>query len=324
MKGLYESILAGYSKQKASFGKEMDKIAVNAEDSKIREYFGCNNKPKVEFDIEYQDDKRYLVCKTDSRWGVEVQAKGTMPNDIKFDGIKVMGNLIIRDMHDIAQNLNPNITCNYINICCDKIDGLNVKSDNFVTGNTGIQISSDKKCVISNCNFDVEPLAFIRCNCIPTLKNVWSNSRTLEMYIDSKHWKDPIFNKLFKLNYSVRRSIKRYSEEDSDVVEINSFMDIRKMVTAGAFYSWEYNVDPYSLNDVNMTDIIDISNFPNIEYISIYDKSMGIFFQNTKSSNNFTSCYRHDALRRTWNEPAWKNPVHHMTKDGWEVIIYKR
>ena len=122
MKGLYESILAGYSKQKASFGKEMDKIAVNAEDSKIREYFGCNNKPKVEFDIEYKDDKRYLVCKTDSRWGVEVQAKGAMPNDIKFDGIKVMGNLIIRDMHDIAQNLNPNITCNYINICCDRID----------------------------------------------------------------------------------------------------------------------------------------------------------------------------------------------------------
>lgn len=334
MKTLYESILGGYSKSKSNFSSEIDNIAANAEDSPLHNIFKGLEHEQDPFSYDTIDGKRCLVIKTDRhKWGVDVDVENgaKLEKEWKVDALKVHGNLTINNVQDVAQNLAPNIYCNFMFFKdCPLIENLNIHSSPIASGLTGINAFGNKKVTIKNCVLNATHLGVLKFNLVPNLINVKSDTiRSIEIYPTKNKgmlWKDKIFNNLFEFNYTVNCcDYKGFDADYSFPIEIKSMTDLKQLVVCKDFHNRTYDQTPYRVKDVNITDIIDVSQFSNIKTISIYEDRIGIFLQSPNATGNddYTLCYAADTLKQHSSLKLKPNEIQ-RTKDGWIVLIYRR
>lgn len=341
MISLYESILSDIDTNLDAGTQEAALISLNQPDSDARKMFGIDTDNKTPF---FVNDNVLFVTKSMRRSTIGVFANlvdydiAPIIKDLDVNAMLFRGGLSLFGNGNLTGNtLTPAIISSTISICNFKsVSDVNLICDPSRAGNDfmpSIKFDDAVKS-ISNCKLEIfYQNPSIRFNRIPTLKNVTSSTIETIRITDEQgkvEWRDTLFNKLFYFGYTVE--FTHLGKDKINTVKINNMTDIRKLIVAKDFYSRIYNEWPYKLkHGAKLSDLIDISGFEKLHKITIYDKKIGIIFENTKLSNcqktaigYFESMLKdsHEKMADAATRMSILDNIP-MTADGWKVFIVR-
>ena len=187
---------------------------------------------------------------------------------------------------------------------------------------------------IENCNIDIKPagrdegkLFFYK---MPVFKNVSANGvATIDVSYDKgmlggmfkDYWKECDWDKIFDFGYEVSYTI---NDVPRMVTKIKNISKLRSLVSAKDVYYREYNEWPVKIKpNAKLSDLLDISKFKDLKYITIHDSKMYIIFENTAMSDSMTKTVFNTMLRCKGNTIDSIKPYIPVTADGWRVFVAK-
>ena len=341
MISLYESILSDIDTNLDAGTQEAALLALNQYGSDARKMFGIDADNKTPF---FVNDNVLFVTKSMRKSTIGVFANlvdydiAPIIKDLDVNAMLFRGGLSLFGNGNLTGNtLTPAIISSTISVNnFNSVSDVNLICDPARAGNDFMPSLKfdDAVKTISNCKLEIfYQNASIRFNRIPTLKNVSSSTVETIRITDEQQkveWRDTLFNKLFDFGYTVE--FTHPGKDKINTVKINNMTDIRKLIIDKDFYSRIYNEWPYKIkHGAKLSDLIDISGFEKLHKITIYDKKMGIIFENTKLSNcqktaigYFESMLKdsHEKMADAATRMSILDNIP-MTLDGWNVIIVR-
>ena len=98
----------------------------------------------------------------------------------------------------------------------------------------------------------------------------------------------------------------------------------KTLVSDKEAYYREYDEWPVKIKpNAKLSDLLDISKFKNLKYITIHDSKMYIIFENTALSDSMTKTVFNTMLRCKGNTIDSIKPYIPVTADGWRVFVSK-
>lgn len=341
IKSLYEGILADMESTMSHGDSDAALISLNQPDSDARKMFGIDTDNNTPFFVK---DNALFVTKSMHKSTIGVFANlvdydiAPIINNLNVDTMIFRGGLSLFGNGNLTGNtLTPTIISSTMSICNFKnVNGVNLICDPARAGSDfmpSIKFNDDVKS-ITNCKLEIfYQNSSIRFNKIPTLKNVSSSTiETIRITDEQQNvkWRDTIFNKLFDFGYTVE--FKHPDKDKINTVKINNMTDIRKLMVCKDFYSRIYDEWPYKLkHGAKLSDLLDISGFKKLQKVTIYDKKMGIIFENTKLSNchktaiGYFESMLKDSHEKMPGTDTRTSILDHtpITLDGWNVFIVR-
>lgn len=341
MRSLYESILSDIDTNLDAGAQEAALISLNQPNSDARKMFGIDADNETPFFVK---DNVLFVTKSSHKSTIGVFANlvdydiAPIIKDLDVDAMLFRGGLSLFGNGNLTgSTLTPTIISNTMSICNFKnVSDVNLICDPARAGSNfmpSIKFDDAVKSV-SNCKLEIfYQNPSIRFNKIPALKNVSSSTIETIRITDEQQkveWRDTLFNKLFDFGYTVE--FTHPGKDKINTVKINNMTDIRKLIVCKDFYTREYNEWPYKVKyGAKLSDLIDISGFEKLQKITIYDKKMGIIFENTKISNchktaiGYFESMLKDSHVDTNSLDVRISILEHIpiTLDGWNVFIVR-
>ena len=338
MKSLYESILSDIDTNLDAGTVEAALISLNQPDSDARKMFGIDADNETPFFVK---DNILFVTKSMRKSTIGVFANlvdydiAPIIKDLDVNAMLFRGGLSLFGEGNLTGNtLTPAIISSTISVNNFKnVSDINLICDPARAGNNFIPSIKFDDAVksITNCKLEVfyqkSSIKFCK---IPTLKNVSSSTIETIRITDEQQkveWRDTLFNRIFDFGYTVE-----FGKDKINSIKINNMTDIRKLIAAKDFHSREYNEWPYKVkHGAKLSDLIDISGFEKLHKITIYDKKMGIIFENTKLSNchkttiGYFESMLKDSHEKMPGTDTRTSILEHIpiTLDGWNVFIVR-
>ena len=341
MISLYESILSDIDTNLDAGTQEAALLSLNQPNSDARKMFGIDADNETPFFVK---GNVLFVTKSTHKSTIGVFANlvdydiAPIIKDLNVDTTIFRGGLSLFGNGNLTGNtLTPAIISSTISICNFKnVSDVNLICDPARAGNDfmpSIKFDDAVKS-ISNCKLEIfYQNSSILFNKIPTLKNVTSSTiKTIRITDEQQkvEWRDTIFNKLFDFGYTVE--FTHPGKDKINTVKINNMTDIRKLIVCKDFYSRIYNEWPYKIkHGAKLSDLIDVSGFEKLQKVTIYDKKMGIIFENTKLSNchqttiGYFESMLKDSHEKMPGTDTRTSILEHVpiTLDGWNVFIVR-
>ena len=187
---------------------------------------------------------------------------------------------------------------------------------------------------IENCNIDIKPargdegkLFFYK---MPVFKNVSADGvATISVTYDKgifggmfkDYWKECDWSKIFDFGYEVSYTV---NDVPGTVTKIKNMSKLRSIVSAKDAYFREYNEWPVKIKpNAKLSDLLDISKFKGLKYVTIHDSKMYIIFENTAVSDSMTKTIFSTMLRCKGETIDSIKPYIPVTADGWRVFVAK-
>ena len=341
MRSLYESILSDIDTNLDAGTQEAALLALNQYGSDARKMFSIDADNKTPFFVK---DNVLFVTKSMRKSTIGVFANlvdydiAPIIKDLDVHAMLFRGGLSLFGNGNLTGNtLTPAIISSTISICNFKsVSDVNLICDPARAGSDFMPSMKfdDEVKSITNCKLEIfYQNPSIRFSKIPTLKNVSSSTIETIRITDEQQkveWRDTLFNKLFDFGYTVE--FTHPGKDKINTVKINNMTDIRKLIVCKDFYSRIYNEWPYKIkHGAKLSDLIDISGFEKLHKITIYDKKMGIIFENTKLSNchktaiGYFESMLKDSHEKMPGTDTRTSILEHIpiTLDGWNVFIVR-
>jgi hypothetical protein len=341
MRSLYESLLSDIETNLDAGTREAALLALNQYGSDARKMFGIDADNETPFFVK---DNVLFVTKSMRKSTIGVFANlvdydiAPVIKDLDIDAMLFRGGLSLFGNGNLTGNtLTPAIISSTLSICNFKnVSDINLICDPARSGSDfmpSIKFDDAVKS-ITNCKLEIfYQNPSIRFCKIPTLKNVSSSTiKTIRITDEQQkvEWRDTLFNKLFDFGYNVE--FTHPGKDKINTVKVNNMTDIKKLIVCKDFYSRVYNEWPYKIkHGAKLSDLMDISGFEKLEKITIYDKKMGVIFENTKLSNcHKTAIGYFDSMLKDSHEKmpgtdTRTSILEHtpITLDGWNVFIVR-
>lgn len=355
MISLYESILSGMD-DILDVGDDMAAaIMANGQDSALRKMFNAYG--ETVFEIEGTKTEKILNVKAWGRSGNVISCDKTLgkvsDTVANISEIRVFGPADISggDDIDIKEYMTKTIIAPSISIHnTPVIKGVTFSVKKIAdNGIPLIQFGKETQKII-DCTIEVEPRKSMASKAIftriPEFKNV--NSETVEeLHIrynsskfnyDAKSFTESILANskltgMFEYGYSLEYN---NSKGDLKKIKVKDLSTLKKMTSAGDSSFRIYSEWPVRLNaNAKLSDLIDVSGFKNLRFITISDDKFGIMFENINHSKSQMYSAVHTQIygmlkekpavvtranKDVVNDIISKIPV---TKDGWRIMLCK-
>ena len=355
MKSLYEGILADIEDTLETGDDHVVNIMANSEDSPLRKMFQAYG--ETAFEIEGPRNEKILNVKARGRAGKVIscdKSLGKVSDTIaNISEIRIFGPADIQGGADIdiKEYLAKTVIAPSISIHdTPVIKGMTLSVQKLAdNGIPLIQFGKETQKLI-DCTIEVEPRTSMRSKAIftriPEFKNV--NSETVEeLHIrynsskfnyDAKSFTESILANskltgMFEYGYSLEYN---NSKGDLKKIKVKDLSTLKKMTSAGDSRFRIYSEWPVRLNaNAKLSDLIDVSGFKNLRFITISDDKFGIMFENINHSKSQMYSAVHTQIygmlkekpavvtranKDVVNDIISKIPV---TKDGWRIMLCK-
>jgi hypothetical protein len=187
---------------------------------------------------------------------------------------------------------------------------------------------------IENCNIDIKPakgdegkLFFYK---MPVFKNVSADGIAIISVTYDKgifggmfkdYWKECDWSKIFDFGYEVSYTV---NGTPGKPVKIRNIKNFKTLVSDKEAYYRKYNEWPVKIKpNAKLSDLLDVSRFKGLKYVTIHDSKMYIIFENTAVSDSMTKTVFSTMLRCEGETIDSIKSYIPVTADGWRVFVAK-
>lgn len=354
MKSLYESILSGMDDIIDMGDNIVDDVIINSDNSVLKQIFPGNTSEKP---FEIEGSNNYKILSIRGKGLLAYCDEGNISDVItNVKELKKFGPLHIvagdsLDGNSIKDSLCETIIAPSISVS----NAVNINGVNFIVkklidwGIPFIQFSNKTK-KLTDCSIEVEPRKNFTSKAmftsIPEFKNVTSDTveelhiryATSNFSYGVKEFTTAVLSNtkltgLFEFNYELNY---KNGVGDDKKVKVKDLETLRKMTLAKDNSMRVYSEWPIRLKqNAKLSDLIDVSGFKNLRFITISDDKFGICFENLKHPKNqeygmawqnmYSMLKERPATISRRNDKAMKDMIAKIpvTKDGWRIMLCK-